>query len=148
MMALVYVRKKDDDDEELSFLEGNAIRVLWGVQGETNSMFPVGGGSKEYIKNFTTFTAYTRELNAIMATSSHMLNLMLSFIINGAEEPDEDDGGWKYEIWKDSHYMRQAGGYEKGDAKIMKDFFDLTGIKNFRDIADPNWRIDIMKRNQ
>jgi len=148
MMALMYVRKKDDDDEELSFLEGNAIRVLWGVQGETNSMFPIGGGSKEYIKNFTTFTAYTRELNAIMATSSHALNLLLSYIINGSEEPDEDEGGWKYEIWKDSHYMRKAGGYEKGDAKLMKDFYDLTGIKNFRDIADPNWRIDIMKRNQ
>ena len=148
MMALVYVRKKDDEDEELSFLEGNTIRILWGVQGETNSMFPIGGGSKEYIKNFTTFTAYTRELNAIMATSSHMLNLMLSLIINGSEEPDEDDGGYKYEIWKDSHYMRKAGGYEKGDVKIMKDFYDLTGIKNFRDIADPNWRIDIMKRNQ
>jgi hypothetical protein len=148
LMALTYVRKKDDDDEELSFLEGNAIRVLWGVQGETQSMFPIGGGSKEYVRNFTTFTAYTREFNALMATSSHGFNLLLSYIINGSEEPDEDEGGWKYEIWKDSHYMRKAGGYEKGDAKLMKDFYDLTGIKNFRDIADPNWRIDIMKRNQ
>jgi hypothetical protein len=148
LMALTYVRKKDDDDEELSFLEGNAIRVLWGVQGETQSMFPIGGGSKEYVRNFTTFTAYTREFNAIMSTTNHGFNLLLSYIINGAEEPDENDGGWKYEIWKNSHYMRQAGGYEKGDAKLMKDFFDLTGIKNFRDIADPNWRIDIMKRNQ
>jgi hypothetical protein len=148
MMALSYVRKKDDDDEELSFLEGNAIRVLWGVHGETNSMFPIGGGSKEYVKNFTTFTAYTREFNALMATSSHGFNLLLSYIFNGGEEPNEDDSQWKHEIWKDSHYMRKAGGYEKGDAKLMKDFFDLTGIKNFRDIADPNWRIDIMKRNQ
>ena len=148
LMALSYVRKKDDDDEELSFLEGNAIRVLWGVQGETQSMFPIGGGSKEYVRNFTTFTAYTREFNALMSTSKHGFNLLLSYIINGSEEPDEDEGGWKYEIWKDSHYMRKAGGYEKGDAKLMKDFFDLTGIKNFRDIADPNWRIDIMKRNQ
>ena len=148
MMALSYVRKKDDDDEELSFLEGNAIRVLWGVQGETQSMFPIGGGSKEYVRNFTTFTAYTREFNALMATSSHGFNLLLSYIFNGGEEPNEDDSQWKHEIWKDSHYMRKAGGYEKGDAKLMKDFFDLTGIKNFRDIADPNWRIDIMKRNQ
>lgn len=148
LMALTYVRKKDDDDEELSMLEGNAIRILWGVQGETSSMFPIGSGSKEYVRNFTTFTAYTREFNAIMSTANHGFNLLLSYIINGAEEPDEDDGGWKYEIWKNSHYMRQAGGYEKGDAKLMKDFFDLTGIKNFRDIADPNWRIDIMKRNQ
>jgi hypothetical protein len=148
LMALTYVRKKDDDDEELSFLEGNAIRVLWGVQGETQSMFPIGGGSKEYVRNFTTFTAYTREFNALMSTTNHGFNLLLSYIINGAEEPDEDDGGWKYEIWKNSHYMRKAGSYEKGDAKLMKDFFDLTGIKNFRDIADPNWRIDIMKRNQ
>ena len=148
MMALSYVRKKDDDDEELSFLEGNVIRVLWGVQGETQSMFPIGGGSKEYVRNFTTFTAYTREFNALMATSSHGFNLLLSYIFNGGEEPNEDDSQWKHEIWKDSHYMRKAGGYEKGDAKLMKDFFDLTGIKNFRDIADPNWRIDIMKRNQ
>jgi hypothetical protein len=52
------------------------------------------------------------------------------------------------EIWKDAFYSRQSGAYEKGDAKITKDIVDLTGIKNFRDMFDPNNRIDVLKRNQ
>lgn len=148
MMALMYVRKKDDDDEELSVLEGNAIRLLWSVQGETTSMFPIGGGSAEYIKNFTTFTAYAREFQMLTKTSGHMLNTLLAYTLNSAEEPDDDDSNFYHEIWKNAFYMRKAGAYEKGDAKLLKDFYDLTGVKNFRDIADPNWRIDIMKRNQ
>jgi hypothetical protein len=149
MMALMYVRKKDDEDEELSFLEGNAIRILWGVKGESTSMFPVGGGSQEYIKNFTTAVPLVREFTALQRMGSHAFYYGQAMIINGGEEPDPMyDSQYYQEIWKDAFYSRKSGSYEKGDAKIGKDFMDLTGLKNFRDMVDPNYRIDILKRNQ
>ena len=149
MMALMYVRKKDDEDEELSMMEGNLIRILWGVQGEATSMFPIGGGSEEYIRNFTTLTTYTRELKAIKKTASHLIYYGAAMSMNGGEEPDpETDSELYQDVWKDAFYSRKSGAYEKGDAKIRKDLMDLTGIKNFRDLIDPNYRIDQMKRNQ
>ena len=148
-LALQYVRKKDDDDEELSMLEGNAIRVLWGVKGETLSMFPVGGGSSEYIRNFTTLTTYTRELEALKKFGSHSINYGLAMTMNGGEEPDPAYHSAIYQdIWKDAFYGRKYGAYEKGDAKIAKDLMDLSGIKNFRDLINPNYRIDQMKGKQ
>ena len=147
LMARNYVRKKDDEDEDLSMLEGNAIRLIWSVQQETNSMFPVGAGSKEYVKNFTTFTAYTREFNALIATTGHAINTVGSLIVNNGEEPD-DQSSYAYSLWKNSHYLRESGGYQKGDPKLLKDFVDLTGVKNIKNILDPNAGIDIMKRNQ
>jgi hypothetical protein len=148
MMVMSYLRKKDDDDE-LGLLEGNAIRVLWGVKGETMSMFPLGGGSDEYIRNFTSLTVFTRELDAIKRLGSHSWNLGLSLMYNGGEEPDpEMDGDMAYDVWKDSHYTKKSGSWEKGDAKLVKDIYDMTGIRNFKDIINPNDRITTMKSNQ
>ena len=149
MMALMYVRRKDEEDEELSFLEGNAIRILWGVQGESTSMFPIGGGSGEYIRNFTSLTTYTREFTAVQKLLAHSWYYTSAMIMNGGEEPDtEEDSEYYQEAWKKAFYSRKSGAYEKGDAKIVKDFMDLTGLKNFRDLLDPNYRIDQLKRNQ
>ena len=149
MMLLSYVRRRDDDDEELSMLEGNAIRVIWGTKGETVSMFPVGQGSQEYVKNFTTAIPFLREAQASIKLLNHGLKYGMALTMNGGEEPDPDyDSELYQEIWKDAFYSRQSGAYEKGDAKITKDIVDLTGIKNFRDMFDPNNRIDVLKRNQ
>jgi hypothetical protein len=148
-MALMYVRKKDDDDEELGMLEGNAIRVLWGVKGETLSMWPVGAGGDEYIKNFTTATTYLRELQTAKKFASHAWNYGLAMTLNGGEEPDPAyDSEFYQEIWKDAFYSRKYGAYEKGDAKIGKDLMDLTGLKNFRNTINPNYIIDQMKGKQ
>ena len=35
-----------------------------------------------------------------------------------------------------------------GDAKFSKDLVDLTGIKNFRDLVNPQYRIDVLKGKQ
>lgn len=148
-MALMAVRRKDDDDEEIGMLEGNAIRILWGVQGETTSMFPIGGGSEEYIRNFTTVTTYTRELQALKRFASHGIYYGIAMTMNGGEEPDpEYDSEYYQDAWKEAFYSRKSGPYEAGEAKIKKDLIDLSGIKNFRDILDPSYRIDQMKRNQ
>lgn len=148
MMALMYVRKKDEDDEELSFLEGNAIRILWGVQGETTSMFPIGGGSEEYIRNFTTFTTSVRELTTLKKFAAHAFYYTEAMLMNSGVEPTDEDSEFYQDVWKNAFYSRKSGMYEKGDPKIQKDIMDLTGIKNFRDLLDPNYRIDQMKRNQ
>ena len=149
MLLVSFVKRRDDDDEELSMLEGNAIRVIWGTKGETVSMFPVGQGSQEYIKNFTTAIPFVREFTAVIKMLNHGFKYGMAMTMNGGEEPDPDYDSELYQgIWKDAFYSRQSGAYEKGDAKLGKDFMDLTGLKNFRDILDPNYRIDMLKRNQ
>lgn len=149
MMAMIYVKRKDEDDEELSILEGNAIRVLWGVKGETTSMFPVGGGQEEYIKNFTTLTTFAREFMALKKIGSHSINYGLAMLMNSGLEPDEDADSVMYQqIYKDAFYSKASGPYEKGDPKLVKDLVDLSGIKNFRDLVHPENRIDQLKRNQ
>ena len=147
--TLQYVKRKDDDDEELGMLEGNAIRLMWGVQGETTAMFPLGGGSQEYIKNFTSATTYLRELTAIKKLGSHTISTIGALTIGGGEEPDpEYDSAVYQSLWKDAYFNKKSGAYVKGDMKLTKDFVDLTGWKNFRDTFDPNYRIDMLKRNQ
>jgi hypothetical protein len=147
--ALQYVKRKDDDDEELGMLEGNAIRLMWGIQGETTAMFPLGGGSQEYIKNFTSATTYLRELTAIKKLGSHTISTIGALTIGGGEEPDpEYDSAVYQSLWKDAYFNKKSGAYVKGDMKLTKDFVDLTGWKNFRDTFDPNYRIDMLKRNQ
>ena len=147
-MLLSFVKGKDDD-EELSMLEGNVIRVIWGVKMEAMSMFPVGAGSTEYVKNFTTAIPFVREMNSIIRMGNHAWSLGLAMIINGGEEPDPGyDSEYYQKVWKDAFYSRKSGPFEKGDVKLVKDFTDLTGIKNIRDIFQPLNRIDVLKRLQ
>lgn len=148
MMALAYVRQKDDDDEEIGMLEGNALRILWGVKGETVSMFPVGGGSEEYIRNFTTAVPFVREATKIMSMGDHIYKYGMAMAMNGGVEPDSRDSDYYHKVYKDAFYVKKSGTFEKGSSKLNKDFMDLTGIRNFRDLFDPSNRIDILKRNQ
>jgi len=152
MMLLAYVKRHDEDDDEdkgLGIIQGNAIRLFWQVKGETNSMFPVGEGSTEYIRNFTTGIPFVREFTAGIKTLNHGYSLGAALAANNGAEPDPDsDSQWYQETWKNAYYNRNAGSYEKGDAKIIKDMVDLTGIRNIRDLLQPDNRIDILKRNQ
>lgn len=149
MSLLSYVKRKDDDDEEIGIIEGNAIRVLWGTKAETVSMFPIGEGSNEYVKNFTTAIPFMREATAAVKLGNHALKYGIAMTMNGGEEPDPGyDSEFYQEIWKDAFYTRKYGAYEKGDAKFSKDLVDLTGIKNFRDLVNPQYRIDVLKGKQ
>ena len=149
LIALGYIRKKDDDDEELGVLEGNAFRILWGVTGETTSMFPVGGGSDEYIRNFTTAIPMVREVTKLKTMGTHAYSFGLAMIMNGGEEPEPGyDSQYYEEVYKDAFYVKKQGPYEAGTSKIRKDFVDLTGLKNFRDLFNPEYRIDDLKKKQ
>lgn len=151
-LILQYVKAYDDEDpEEVTFKEFalfNLFRIMWGVKGETTSMFPLGGGSQEYIRNFTTLTTYTRELNSLKNTSAHLFNQGLNLFVNGMDVPTEFASEFAKEVYKDSHYMRKQGAYEKGDSKLMKDLYDLTGMKNIRDLFNPMNRIEQMQKTQ
>jgi hypothetical protein len=149
MMALAYVKRKEEDDEELGILEGNAIRILWGVKGETLSMFPLGGGSEEYIRNFTTLTTYTRELKQLKNAASHSIALVFMMLLNGGQQPDPDeDSFFMNNLYKEAYYSRKSGPYEAGTAKLYKDFMDMTGLRNFRDLVQPENRVNNMKGQQ
>lgn len=148
MMALAYVRQKDDDDEELSMLEANVFRILWSVKGETLSMFPVGGGSEEYIRNFSTAIPFIREASKINKMLQHVIKYGIVMSIDGGAEPDDFDSQYYKELYKDAFYVKQSGPYEAGTSKMYKDFVDLSGFRNFRDFFDPSSRIDQLKRNQ
>lgn len=145
MMALSYVKRKDDDDEEIDMLTGNLIRVLWGVKGETVSMMPVGQGSNEYIKNFTTAIPFVREFTSFKNLLNHAAKTIFLMSIGESEEPSER---WE-DTWKEAYYSRKTGSYEKGDSKLAKDFADLLPFwKSFRDLFTPENRLDVMQKTQ
>jgi hypothetical protein len=149
--ALARVRQKRDDDEELSILEGNAFRVLWGVRGETVAMNPFAGGSKEYIKNFTQGIPFLREFNMMHDAIKQTIALTYVLTTTGfeAHEPDPDTDSQMYQnMYKDAYYQKKSGSNKAGDIKLFKKAMDLTGLKNIRNLINPDNMIEIMKRNQ
>jgi hypothetical protein len=148
MIAISYIRQKDDDDEELDIITGNAFRIFWGVKGETLAMFPIGGGSDEYIRNFTTAIPFLREATKLKNMVDHGWSAGLAMIINAGGEPHDGDSKYYHELYKDGFYTKKSGPYEKGTVKLYKDLIDLTGARNIRDLFTPEVRIDQLKRSQ
>ena len=149
MLALAMVRKRKDEDEPLSIIEGNAIRILWGTAGEVMSMFPLGGGSQEYIRNFTTALPMVSELTRTIKVIDHALKAMLVMLWNGGAEPDPEIDSELYQEWyKDAFYQKKSGPYEAGTLKLKKDFIDFTGFDNIRDLFTPEVRIDQLQGKQ
>ncbi len=150
MLLLGYVKQKDDDEEEIGFLVGNAIRVIWGVKQETTSMLPlpIVGGLGDYIKNFTSFTTMTKEFTQIIKVLTHMVGTLYAGLVGGwGEEPEDDD--FLYELaYQQAYYQRSEGAYEAGDFKLEKDFTDLTGLKNILNTINPNDKLQIDKKLQ
>lgn len=148
-MALVRLKNKEDDDEELSIIEGNMIRVLWQVTGETVAMNPLFGGQKEYIRNFTQGIPFVREFQYFQKITSHMLALGYINTFTSGEEPDPTSDDIFYQrMYRDAYYAQKSGPYEEGDPKLIKDLVDMTGIRNLRDLFQPENRLDVLKKNQ
>ena len=66
--------------------------------------------------------------------------LAYSYVMaNGGDEPDPEDDLlpdlYAY-AYKKGFYQRNNGIYEKGTAKSVKDFHDITGFKNIKDFFD------------
>jgi hypothetical protein len=160
MSALAWYKKRKEDEpdeDELSLATryknvalDNMLRLLWQVKGETNSMSPFATESQtEYIKNFTTGIPFQRELLAGQKLVSHVKGTIAVQLANGGAEPDEDlDSQWYQENWKDAYYSRKSGSFEKGDSKLIKDFIDLTGYRNLRDLVNPENRLEFLQSKQ
>jgi hypothetical protein len=147
-MALGYVRGKDEEDEELNMVEGNLIRVLWGVQTEALSMnpLPVFGGADEYVRNFTSLTSLTREFQMVGKALTHTVGYAYAQSMGG-EAPDPELDSLLYQLaHRSAFYQKKTGPFEAGDPKFYKDLYDFSGVKNIRDFFDPNDRIDLVKR--
>lgn len=148
-LALARLKQKDSEDEELSILEGNAIRVLWGVTGETVAMNPVFGGQKEYIRNFTQGIPFVREFQYIQKLITHGTSLAYVMTFTSGEEPDTNNDSLFYQrMYRDAFYAQQSGPYEQDSPKLIKDLVDMTGIRNLRDLLTPSNRLDVLKKNQ
>jgi hypothetical protein len=160
MLALSWYKKRKEDEpdeDELTLATryknvvlDNMLRLLWQVKGETNSMSPFATESQaEYIKNFTTGIPFQRELLAGQKLVSHAKGTIIVQLANGGAEPDEDlDSQWYQENWKDAYYSRKSGSFEKGDSKLIKDFIDLTGYRNLRDLVNPENRLEFLQSKQ
>ncbi len=147
MLVLAAVKKKSDDGEEVSFLEGNVTRLIWGTSMEAMAMFPAGTGSQEYIKNFTTAVPMVKELNATYKLSDHLLKSSLLLILTGGADPDGDfDSEFYQSLYDDARYGRKSGPYEKGDWKLQKDLMDMTGLDNIQGLMYPSIRVDQLKK--
>lgn len=147
-LAYGFVMRKHDDDEELNMLEANIIRVIWGVKQETISLTPIGSGTDEYVRNFTSISSYAREAEKLIRAFDHIYNYVQVMIMNNGEEPDNESSTFYKQAYKNAFYSQKYGYYKKGDSKIKKDLIDLTGIRNFRNFINPEPTIDQLKRFQ
>jgi hypothetical protein len=137
----------DDEKDDPDFIiKGNIARIIWKVSNETTSMTPLLTSNEEYIKNFTNVTTYTRELVAVGNMLNHAGSLGLVYILNGGDEPDEDSSFLYDDAWKDAFYSKKSGPYVAGDPKLKKDFYDLSGMKNIRDLFNPQNRLEILSK--
>ncbi|NCD05384.1 MAG: hypothetical protein EOL97_04630 [Spirochaetia bacterium] len=146
LASLTLIRLKDKDDDEISALEGNIARLIWLTKMEALSMFPfTGQSSQEYVKNFSTVIPFTKEATAALKAINHTMKYSLVMLMQMAGV----DEGELYEEWyKDAFYARKSGAYEKGTLKLTKDLVDFTGIRNIRDIFQPENRLSQLKGKQ
>lgn len=149
MLLIGYVKRKRDDDEELSMFEGNAIRLLWGLRQETTSLLPVPGvGSfDDYARNFTTITSLVTDTQKVYRSVEHLLELMTVVPMYNYDMIN-DETPILGQFHQTSVYQRQVGIYEKETPKFYKDFMDLTGAKNIMDIFNPELRLQNAMKTQ
>ena len=146
-MALAFLKQKQEDDEEVGVITGNMIRILWGTRGEALAMFPIGPGGDEYIRNFTTAIPFQREFIKTKGMFGHLWYYTLAQIMEGGAEYNPHLHSETYEnVYKKAFYQGKSMPFVKGDAKIRKDLIDLTGLKNIRDIFQPENRLEQMKQ--
>ena len=147
ILALGFLKQRQEDDEEINMIEGNIIRILWGTRGEALGVFPVGPGGDEYIRNFTTAIPFQREFLKTKKGVGDLYYWVLAHLMHSGVEFDERYHSDYYErVYKRAYYQGKSAPYGRGDAKVRKLFVDMTGIKNIRDLFQPENRLEQMKR--
>lgn len=132
--------KRMDDDEEDTIAKNLAYQLLAiyiKTERETRSMvpMPIVGSLDEYINQFTDFTNFGRDITRVVKLTEHGLAL-------GAAQVFDSEL-----VDKAAYYQRRTGIFDKGDAKILKDIYDVSGFMNFYEIYNPEVRVeDAFKR--
>lgn len=132
--------KRMDDDEEDTIAKNVAYQLLAiyiKTERETRSMvpMPIVGSLDEYINQFTDFTNFGRDITRVVKLTEHGLAL-------GAAQVFDSEM-----VDKAAYYQRRTGIFDKGDAKIMKDIYDVSGFMNFYELYNPEVRVeDAFKR--
>jgi hypothetical protein len=132
--------KRMDDDEDDAIAKNIAYQLLAiyiKTERETRSMvpMPVVGSLDEYINQFTDFTNFGRDITRVVKLTEHGLALGAAQVFN-SEMVD-----------KAAYYQRRTGIFDKGDAKIVKDIYDVSGFMNFYELYNPEVRVeDAFKR--
>jgi hypothetical protein len=129
----------DDDEDDMSFgkfVTYNALAVYAKVDMETRSLVPIPivGGLQNYLENLSSFTNAGRDISRTIDLVNHSLFLALVPFVNNSS-----DFG-KY-VNKEVYYQRKTKLFDKGDAKIKKDLYNLTGYMNMYELFNPEERI-------
>lgn len=142
MMVLFNALRKmifdDDDEEEIPWVTAQFARTFAKVANETRALVPLPkiGKMEDYVDNFTTFTTAFREGKTLAKFANNGINWMLY----------ETTGGEDY--YEQAFYQRRYGPYEKGDAKVLKNFNDLTGYDNIQALFEPGYKVKEQYRNR
>lgn len=129
------VKRMDDDDDDneiLSNLAYHMLAIYIKVERETRSMVPVPivGSLDEYINQFTDFTNFGRDITRVVKLAEHGIAL-------GAAQVFDSEL-----VDKAAYYQRKTGIFDKGDAKILKDIYDVSGFMNFYELYNPETRVE------
>jgi hypothetical protein len=129
----------DKDDDKAYGIDRivllNLVAVYAKIQMESTSLVPIPiiGGLNGYVRNLGEFTNANKDLGRIINLAEHGIFLML------AQMSDS-----KF-IQKKAYYQKRYGPFKKGDAKIKKDFMDITGWMNVFEIFDPRMKVRTYK---
>jgi len=123
LRAMLY----ESDEDDLSYAELMLMRSLVKVSNETRSMVPmfVIGKPGDYIDNFGQFTSALKEGKTAWNLGEHAF-WYADYQVTGTD--------FAYER---GFYLRDTPRFESGDAKVMKDFSDLFGLSNMKDVFSP-----------
>ncbi len=117
----------DGDEEDFTYAELSMMRALVKVSNESRSMVPlfVVGKPGDYIDNFGSFTSAFREGKTIWELGNNAF-FWANYHTTGSM--------FAYER---GFYQRDTARFEEGDAKVLKNLYDLTGWSNVVDTFEP-----------
>lgn len=141
---LALVRQRKEDDEEIGWLTGNMVQLLWGIRQETTAFTPVPMvmNVDEYIRSVSSYSTAFGDIKKIYKMTNHAFGATVGLFV------DEENSEFWSEVLHDHYYQRKNGQFDKGDAKLLKDMYDLTGYKNIDNIFNPEYRISMMMKYQ
>lgn len=128
----------DDDEEEVPWITAQFARTFAKVANETRALVPLPkiGKMEDYVDNFTTFTTAFREGKTLAKFANNGINWMMYQSFGGED------------FYEQAFYQRKYGPYEKGDAKVLKNFNDLTGYDNIQALFNPGYKVKEQYRNR